>query len=598
MYFCLDFKYTDFIHFTQLLRNYSKYYVILLILSLSISLRSQTIELKLHTKQSKSELTKLNYKKKFSSKKEALKEIDNVISTLQFKGYLLASIDSIYSDSSAITALITENKIYKIAYLKLGNLDPTLASKLGISEKLYFNKAFKYKEVARSLEKIIVYYENNGHPFASVKLDSVNIFKEQFSAVLNVQKNKFFKIDSIKISGTAKVNQGFLNRYLAVKPGMPYNEESIKNISQKIKQLPFVSEKQMQRVQLTERTNKLILFLDKKNASQFDGIIGILPDATTQKAVITGDLKLKVVNGVFKNGETFDLEWRRLQSQTQDFNGRVIYPYIFGTPIGIDYALKIYRKDTTFVDIINNIGLQYYFNGLNNIKVFYKQRGTSLISTSGYENITTLPEFADISTKSYGTGLFFEKLNYRFNPRKGYAMNVNAQTGNRSIKQNPKINDLAYEGLLLKSLQYQFEGTFAAYINFVGNHVLKLGVQGASVFGDATLYKNELFRIGGLKTLRGFDEESIFASTYVIPTLEYRFLFAQNSAILLFAEGAWYENTSSGRYLNDTPVSIGAGVNFETKAGILTVNYALGSQFGNGFDLRNGKIHFGLTALF
>jgi hemolysin activation/secretion protein len=242
--------------------------------------------------------------------------------------------------------------------------------------------------------------------------------------------------------------------------------------------------------------------------------------------------------------------------------------------------------------------LQYYFNGLNNIKVFYKQRGTSLISTSGYENITTLPEFADISTKSYGTGLFFEKLNYRFNPRKGYAMNVNAQTGNRSIKQNPKINDLAYEGLLLKSLQYQFEGTFAAYINFVGNHVLKIGLQGASVFGDAALYKNELFRIGGLKTLRGFDEESIFASTYVIPTLEYRFLFAQNSAILLFAEGAWYENTSNSRYLNDKPVSIGAGVNFETKAGILTINYALGSQFGNGFDLRNGKIHFGLTALF
>jgi hemolysin activation/secretion protein len=101
-----------------------------------------------------------------------------------------------------------------------------------------------------------------------------------------------------------------------------------------------------------------------------------------------------------------------------------------------------------------------------------------------------------------------------------------------------------------------------------------------------------------LRTLRGFDEESIFASTFVIPTIEYRFLFAQNSNILLFTEGAWYENNSNNSYLKDTPISIGTGINFETKAGILSLNYALGNQFGNGFDIRSGKIHFGLVALF
>ncbi len=130
------------------------------------------------------------------------------------------------------------------------------------------------------------------------------------------------------------------------------------------------------------------------------------------------------------------------------------------------------------------------------------------------------------------------------------------------------------------------------------NNVLKLGLQGASVFGNSALFNNELFRIGGLKTLRGFDEESIFASTYFIPTFEYRFLFAQNSNLLLFAEGAWYENNSNRKYVKDIPLSVGAGINFETKAGILTLNYAIGNQFGNGFDARSGKIHFGLTALF
>ena len=112
------------------------------------------------------------------------------------------------------------------------------------------------------------------------------------------------------------------------------------------------------------------------------------------------------------------------------------------------------------------------------------------------------------------------------------------------------------------------------------------------------VFKNELFRIGGLRTLRGFAEESIYASSYVIPTLECRFLFGQNSNILLFAEGAWYENNSTSVYLKDMPYSVGAGINFDTKAGIFSLNYALGSQKGNGIDIRSGKIHFGLTALF
>ncbi|WP_317897562.1 BamA/TamA family outer membrane protein [Aurantibacillus circumpalustris] len=560
--------------------------------------KSQSVSLKIKSKEHKSPATKLNYRKKFPTKSEARKEVENILLTLQYKGYLLAAADSVLTDSLSITAFISENALYKTAHLKLGNLDPGLASKLGISEKLYFNKPFRYREVAKSLEKIIIYYENNGYPFTSVNLDSVTTINNELSAVFNVQKNKQFKIDSIKIVGTAKINSGFINRYLSIKPKMTYNEEIVKSISQKIRQLPFINEKQTQRVQLTDRTNKLILFLDKKNASQFDGILGLLPDADSKKTIITGDLKLKVINGILRNGETFDLEWRRLRSQTQDFNGRIIYPFLLGSPIGVDYAIKIYRKDTTFIDITNNIGLQYYFKGLNNIKVFYKQRTNNLISTSGLTYITTLPEYADISTNAYGAGIFLEKLDYRFNPRRGVALTLNGQTGTRTIKKNSKVNEVAYNGLLLRSTQFQFDGSAAAYINIKGNSVLKFGVQAASVFGNSTIFKNELFRIGGLKTLRGFDEESIFTSTYVIPTLEYRFLFAQNSNLLLFVEGAWYENNSNKQYVKDTPISAGAGVNFETKAGILSINYALGNQFGNGFDLRNGKIHFGLTALF
>jgi outer membrane protein assembly factor BamA len=543
-------------------------------------------------------LDKLNYRRKVSNKVEARQEIAKIINTLQQMSYLLARADSIREDSNSVQVHITPGKSYRLAWLKPGNLDPALASKLGISEKLYFDKPFSYRQIAASFEKIIVYYENNGYPFASVIIDSLQADSNSLRGIIHVERDRLFKLDSVKVNGTAKVNNGFLLRYLSLREGMPYDESAIRDIPRRIRQLPFISEKQPQVMRLTDRYNKLYLFLDKKNASQFDGILGVLPDASTGKTIITGDLKLKMVNGIFRNGETVDIEWRRLRSLTQDFAGRFIYPYLFKTPFGTDYALKIYRRDTTFIDVQNSIGIQYYFNGLNNIRLFYRQRNTDLISTSGYEFISTLPEYADITTQSYGVGITYERLDYRFNPRHGFSLAANIQTGNRIIRKNAAINEQAYQDVQLRSVQNQYDAVMNWFINLYQAHVLRIGIQTASIFGNSRIFRNELFRIGGLKTLRGFDEESIFTSSYVIPTIEYRFLFARNSNLLVFTEGAWYENVGNGLYVHDTPMSFGAGINLETKAGILNLTYSLGNQFNNGFDIRSGKLHVGLTALF
>lgn len=561
-------------------------------------LGGQNFNLKLINTDSVKIFKYIKYKEKYKTNKELIQSVNAILNDLRSQGYLLADVVSKRGDSLNKIYSIQIGQKFKWAKLKKGNADMDVMSKMGYSERLYTNKVFSYSQAARLIEKSITYYENNGYPFASLKLDSISIEDNSLSAVLNVNKNKLIKIDSIVVKGDAKINKTFLYRYLGIKPMMPYNEASFRSISKKLKQLPFLSESKGLRLDITEKQNKLYLFLNKKNASQFDGIIGILPDNKTGKTVFTGDVKIKLVNTIFRSGETFDLNWRRLQTQTQDFKGRVIYPYILGTPIGVDYALKIYKKDTSFIDVNNNIGLQYYFSGLNNLKVFYKQRNANILSTSGLAFVTVLPDYADVSTQSYGLGLSFEKLDYRFNPHKGIAININAQTGNKTIKKNPKINDIVYNNLQLKSTQYQSEGDVNLFLQIKGNSVFHIGAQYGTVFGSAPVFKNELFRIGGLRTLRGFDEESIFASSYVIPTLEYRFLFGQNSNILVFAEGAWYENNSSGVYLNDMPFSFGAGINFDTKAGIFSLNYALGSQKGNGIDIRSGKIHFGLTALF
>jgi outer membrane protein assembly factor BamA len=574
-------------------------YLIPLFLFLCLSGLSQqkNIELKIINTDQAVIFKKITFKNTFPNKEKAFKELQIVYQSLINEGYLTTSFDSIIQrDSSNIEAFLNIGKLYRWTKLSVPKEYQYIVSKIGYSEKVFLGRIFKPYELNQFMEKIIIYLENNGYPFASSKLDSINIDGEQINAKLKIEKNIFVKLDSLILEGNQVTSIKFISRYLGIKNNMPFNENAYQNISTKLKQLPFLIEKKAPILRLTDKQNKLYLFLEKKNASQFDGIVGLLPNEKG-KTVFTGDVKIKLVNALLKNAETIDINWRRLQSQTQDLKARIIYPYIIGLPIGLDYGIKLYKRDTTFIDINNTIGFNYYYQGLNHFKVFYKQRNANLISTSGLETITVLPEYADINTQSYGLGWFYENLDYRFNPRKGISISVQGSVGNRVIKRNPKVNELAYQNIQLKTSQYQADGELSTYIPLIKNNILKLSANFGSVFGN-NLYRNELHRIGGLKSLRGFDEESIFASTFIIPSIEYRFIFEKNSNFFVFADGCWYENSSNNNYINDTPFGFGAGMNFDTKAGIFNLSYGIGKQMGNHIDFRTGKIHAGLIALF
>jgi hemolysin activation/secretion protein len=235
--------------------------------------------------------------------------------------------------------------------------------------------------------------------------------------------------------------------------------------------------------------------------------------------------------------------------------------------------------------------------GGNYLKLFYNNKSSTLLSTKGLEFLTTLPVYADVHSNMYGIGLKFEKLDYRLNPRKGFSVLANVSAGTKTIKKNAKLNPVVYEKLTLNSTQYNSDVELEIFVPVADRSAIKIGNQSAFLYGQS-IFQNELFRIGGLKTLRGFDEESIFATAYSIFTLEYRFILEQNSYMYAFADGAWYENNAISKYVKDTPFGFGAGISFETKAGIFSISYALGKQFDNPIQLRSGKIHFGIVNYF
>jgi hypothetical protein len=561
------------------------------------------ITLSVNVTDNQSFIKNLKIKPSYETKDEAQEEVNNIVASFRSAGYLLADIDSLVCDSVSCKAIMHSGTKYKWAHLHKGNLDDDALASTGFNERMYAGLVFTPREVSKLLERILVYYENNGYPFARVKFDSVLIQDNAISAKINVAKLRPVTIDSVVIIGTVNIHKKYLYRYLHIKQGSLYNEAQLKLVEKRIKQLPFLTQKQTQNVRITDKTTKLILFLDKKNANQTDGIIGLQPQPTG-KTILTGNFNIKLYNSIFRNGELFSLAWQRLQYQTQSLNANIVYPYLFNTPLGVDYALTIYKRDTTYVNVQNNFGIQYLFNGLNYFKVFFKQNTSSILSTSGLASATVLPDYANVSVNSYGISFFFEKLNYKFNPRSGISINVTVSAGTRQVKENAQINPELYNGIKLYSTQYQADGNVAYYIPIFKYSTIKLAAQGGTI-NSPQLFTNELYRIGGLKTIPGVNEQSIYASTYGIGTLEYHFLFEQNSAFVLFGNYGWYQNSSydfsagnPGLANHDTPYSFGAGVLFQTKAGIFQMNYAIGHQYNNDISLRTGKVSFGLVNTF
>jgi len=456
------------------------------------------------------------------------------------------------------------------------------------------------------MKLLLSFAENNGYPFASIALDSVAADSNGIKAALNLHKNTRIYFDSIDFGGDAKIKKTFLAQYAGIKPGMPYQENLLKPLDAKLSELPYVQVARPMGVYFYGNKAKPYVYLNNRKASSFDGVIGFAPNSSLgNKLVITGDVNLKLEN-IAGSGKSLELAYKGYLNNSQDLKVRFIWPYFLNSKLGVDYSFRLNKFDSSWLEIFQDVGLQYRFTGNNYLKVFYqlKQIQVMNIDTQFVKDFGTLPSIHDIRSGLYGLALRKSTLNYFFNPSKGYLLETDMALGNRRIVRNQSLENLTlskggiiYDSIQMNTLQYRASLNLSVYKKFLKHFVLLSQVNGG-VVQSPNLFLNELFRIGGLKTLKGFDEQRIFASSYLIVNLEWRYVFQQNSNLLLFWNGAYYRNDVKGINISDKPWGIGAGINLETGAGVFSLYYAIGSERGNPLELRAAKIHFGLLNYF
>lgn len=464
--------------------------------------------------------------------------------------------------------------------------------------------------VKLEMGRVLLNMEQNGFPFARFTLDSLLADSDGISLKIKFDKGPYLTYDSIDVGGNARISKAFLHYYLGININEPYNEKQVKLIDSKLSELPYIKVARPTGVYFSGNRAKLYLYLENKKASSFDGIIGFAPNSQiNNKLVLTGDLNLRLLN-LAGSGKNLSLSFKSFLSGSQDLQAQFFWPFFLKTKIGIDYTFKLLRFDTTYIELFNDITLQYALTGTNFVKLFFQQQQVNVLSpdTLFVRQTKQLPQFTDVKTSYYGLGFRFAKLDYALNPRRGYLLDLDIAAGAKRILENNLIKEISlqsasgenytvYDSLNRSTLQYKFNGQGAWYLPISKNWVWVNQMKVGWVY-NSQLFLNELYRIGGIKTLKGFDEQSIFASTFAMLNIEMKYLFQQNSGFLLFANGAYYTNAAVAGSPSDWPWGVGAGMNLETGAGLFSLYYAVGSQKGNPLAWRNAKIHFGLLNFF
>lgn len=438
-------------------------------------------------------------------------------------------------------------------------------------------------------QKILEIFAQSGYPFAETYFNNINIDKGLFNATINADKGPLILFDSLIVNSARPLPQKYLSQYLEIKKGQLYDERILQKIPQRIKEIPFVQQNGPVEILFDGNKAKIYVNLEDRKASFVNGVAGLQPDTDNEGYIITGQLDLKLLNGL-RLGETFVLNWKRIQVETQDLAIEAQYPFIFGLPLGIEGKVKIFRRDSTFNSVALRASLVYLVQGGHKIKLFNESTQNTSLSSINFN-----PSLGNSKSNSYGIGAEFRNTDHFFNPIKGYTIFIEGSAGRRTLRDTL----LSSDGLVLpgKTEQYSLSTHLQLFIPLSQRMTILVQERAALIRNGKTML-NEMYRIGGLNTLRGSDEESIYATTYSISTFEWRLLLGEFSRLFVFYDQAWYERKSLELAFSDSPSGLGAGISFETKGGIFSLSYALGRSGSQSFELRTSRVHFGFTSLF
>jgi len=521
----------------------------------------------------------ISYARTFADLNTLQNTLKTVTTQLIDKGYIDAEIQSLEKkDSVSYLGVLNVGHFYKFIRVRISD-DAKLQDfvrQAGLEVEgnwIRIETAF----AKALLEKLTSVASNNGNPFASFQLSNISKTKNNYlTAELLFTSKAKRTIDNIVIKGYEKFPRTFIKRYAGIKKGDTFNQEELLRQNSRLNALPFTKSTKEPEALFRKDSTTVYFYLEQASSNRFDGFLGFATDETTNNLRLDGYVDLQLTNNL-NYGETLLLNFKSDGGDQSQLKASITLPYLFKSPLGIEAKLSLFRKDSTFSTTTQEANLLYRVSpnirtGLGYQSIQSENLQDEFIEIASTEDYT--------SNKLVFSGEYLQTQDDYFFPVKSN-VSLLSSMGNRRT-------DIAEQ-------QVSAELTASTIINLNKNNVFYVRNITKSLWSDNFL-TNELFRFGGITSIRGFEENSIFANFLSTLNTEYRYVFNQSLYLHSVIDLGYFENSINEEQL--TLFSFGLGTGVRTKAGVLKIIIANGKNENQDFDFNNTKLHFQLAIRF
>ncbi len=552
---------------------------ILLILFLSLfgySLKAQNVYLKVEgtTAFETKKIDSIGYQIRFENAKSVVEEITVLSKKLFESGFLESeNLGNIKTNDSTFLFRYKLGKRISFLHIYIGKENSNL-----IQENYELKNGVLILPIA-SVESFmnlqLKKLEQKGYSLANLKLENFRTEDSLLFADLKIKKNSQRILNDIVINGSSKFPESHKRNLMRLYANRTFNQDGLQKVFKEIEEYRFVKQTKYPEILFTQDSTKIYVYLEKAKSNRFDGFIGF-SNEEDGKFSFNGYLDI-LLHNILNSGEQFLIYWKNDGKKQTSFNIGLQVPYLFKSPIGIKAELNIFKKDSTFQNTNTSIDLGYFFNYNSRLYLGYQATESSDIQNvnssfiSDFTNsfVTSQYEFTKFKTDDF---LFPEKTVFHFK----------IGLGNRDSKTDS---------------QNQVFGKMELRHNFYLNakNIIHLKSQNY-LLNSENYIVNELYRFGGINSIRGFNENSLQGNLFTSLLTEYRYVLSPGMYVHSIIDYGYYQDQTTA--LNDSLIGLGFGFGLLTKNGLFNLIYANGSTNDQAIKLANSIVHISFKSSF
>ncbi|PWA09838.1 BamA/TamA family outer membrane protein [Flavobacterium laiguense] len=526
----------------------------------SLASRAQDFHLKIigSTTAETKIIDSIDYISKHQNTKFIIEEINQLSEKLTANGFIEKQIlETIKTnDSSYLTKITLGNKTK--------NIHIYIGVKNNINSLNLFNEKkdtliLPYTQVEPFLKQTLQKLEQNGYAFAKLKLINIQTKKQTLYADLELTIGNKRQLNEIVLKYINEQQKNIfpkgalkqINKKYAKKK---FNQETVNEIYNEFEKFSFVNQVKFPEVLFTKDTTKVYVYLAKRKTNTFDGYLGF-NNTENKKTTLNGFLDITLQNAL-RSGEQLSIYWKNDGNDQKVFNAKIDLPYLFNKPIGFKALINIFKQDSTYQNTKTEINLGYLITINKRFYIGYQSTESSNIQNS------INSQLSDYTNSFLTTNFEFTKSDYtnQIAPIKSY-ITLNFGTGKRTTTE-----------IATSKTEKQYLANFNIMNNFYFDKKNCINIKSQNYFLKSNTYlTNELFRFGGINSIRGFSENSLQANFMTSVITEYRYLISPNLQLNSILDYCYYKDPTTIEEKNKTNklVSIGLGITVATNNGIL-----------------------------